>query len=353
MKIDKLTVEQEILKKTYFDKYFAIGTETAPADFAQAKIAISEIYSYKNLKPPRFTYVASPLVAEIVLRIYEASYTDAPVIKIFNHFNLEKTEEGLEQLINLLNKDIANTEYCIPLFPKKKFTDTDFWGQMDAFWICFYKFGEELGIKYSEQDTKILQAFDLAAKSCCWFYCFENDCIIVDRPEIISMNARRVIHNDGGPCVKFRDGFQYWALGGIRCSQEYAETLGEKLDISSIQKEENVELRMELMKKIGIKRFLEESEATLLESKIITTGEKIENKYELYLIKKLGAEVEPMPALKMFYPLENGIDSDIVVVEWVARGIKTVKQALHFRETGKIISVEEAEKEYLPPEILR
>ena len=57
------------------------------------------------------------------------------------------------------------------------------------------------------------------------------------------------IHKDGGPAIAYSDGFSVWALNGVRCSQEIAETPADQLKSTLILSEKNAQVRAEIVKK--------------------------------------------------------------------------------------------------------
>jgi hypothetical protein len=76
--------------------------------------------------------------------------------------------------------------------------------------------------------------------------------VVSDRPLEVHRNTNG-LHQDGGPAVLYRDGFSVWALNGVRVSQEIAETPADQLDPRLIATEQNVEIRREIMRKVGLK----------------------------------------------------------------------------------------------------
>jgi hypothetical protein len=354
MRIEKLTPEQEILKNEYYKNYLSYGTCTKEADWKKAISCVEKIYQLNNKKKPIITLVASPLVAETLLNVYKLDENNSAVNKINDRYKIDiRTDNGLDELTNILNTSYKESLYILKLLDNKKNFYTNYWGQQDGYWIALYKFGQEIGVKYDNNHQIFLDIFNDLCMSCGWLYFFEKVCIICDRPKVLRLNENKVLHCDGSHALEFRDGFKLWALNGITTNQYIAETPGEKLDIDLIANETNVELRSEILKKIGVDRYITKVGGEVIDRDVIVSGEGIENKYELILIKNLGTGTKPMPALKMYYPDHNGNDSGVVLIEWVPREITTVVQAVYFRDTGKSVSINEAKEKYIKPEILR
>ena len=96
---------------------------------------------------------------------------------------------------------------------KPPYVSTNLLGSMDAFWIAFYEFPEKfLGVEYKTEDKKILNIWSTLAKSCSWFWCYENYCFVSDRPEKLSFNTQNKLHCEDAPAVKWIDGWEiyYW-----------------------------------------------------------------------------------------------------------------------------------------------
>ena len=115
--------------------------------------------------------------------------------------------------------------------------------------------------------------------------------------------------------VQYKDGYGCYFLNGVRCPDWLVVTPPEKLDTYKILKEENVEIRREGIRKIGIDRFVQKSGAKVLDKK----GE-----YELLSID-LGLQEKGI-ALKMKNP-----SIDTWHIEFVPFGIKSCNTALAWR----------------------
>jgi hypothetical protein len=193
------------------------------------------------------------------------------------------------------------------------------YGSHDANWLAFYEyFREACGL--TTEAEKLIPLTRLA-ECCGWFWPFAGAVICTEKPEIISMVNGR-LHADGGPAVRYPDGFSVWSLWGVRIPQWLAETPADKLDAQEILKLQNAEHRRVAIRKMGVERMYQNLNAEVLDA---------ENEYQLM---KLHFEGEPIgPYLKMACPSTGRI-----YVECVGRDdsgfdpkIKTVKQAIEQR----------------------
>lgn len=288
--ITKLTPQQQRQLKIHRQKWFEIGVSTEPANWARAEEAISKMYKTVDKKPPRFVRTASPLEAT----------------KLINELKARDSRKSLNKL---------------------EYVSTWLWGQIDSYWIAFYLFCRDIGVSYKPEDNEKLDLWADIAQSANWFYAYENVCFICDRPAEIHMNSDEKLHKDGGPAVKFRDGWSIWRLNDVVVSQEIAETPADQLDPQMVLREENAEVRRELVRKIGIERLMEKLPTQLLDQM---------DDYSLLNVDLGDGRMRPY--LKMRNP-----SIDTFHLEGVDPKCTTVKQALAWRNGTKT---------YNPPEVL-
>jgi len=265
--LEKLTKEQEKNLEVWKNKWLSIGLDTKPCDREEAERWMKEAYKVAGLKPPgEFIWVLSPMQAQ----------TKA------NEIN------GNKKFV-----------YYYSGF-----------GALDANWLGFYD--------YFDQNTKVktekIRPLINLAYNCGWWIGGEDVCIMSEKPEQIHFNANKVLHNETGPSIRYRDGFELYHLNGVRLSKEIVMTPREKLDCKLILKEKNVEVRRELIRKIGMERI-----GTELVDKVLDTW----NNYELLLVNFGERKVK---YLKMVNPSIGTFH-----IEGVENTCNTVKEALAWR----------------------
>jgi len=191
-------------------------------------------------------------------------------------------------------------------------------GHFSVSYFSFYDFiNKELGIKFSP-------LFDLYKKTTQWgfFYPLENITIICDHPRKINMK-NKVLHCENGPAILYVGElkFEVYCLNGVRVSKEIVLTPADKLDPHIFLKETNVEVRREIVRKIGIENILNKLNAKILDDKGVEG-------YCLYALD-LG-DGRQRPYLRMFNPSEK-----VWHIEGVPPEITTVEQALESRNKSK------------------
>ena len=234
-KIDRLTDEQEAELVRWRDRWLAIGCSTEPADRLAAEAAITKLYQNAGEQTPKFIWCLSPQDAvNAITKAYQES-------------------DGLEA-------DKAR---------QAALSAGRFWGQTEASWPCFYLFCRDvLGIKYDEPHNSNLDLWAQVSRSCNWWWPFEGLCFVSDRPELVSWEpsttAQR-LHSLTGPAIRFRDGWEIYAIKGITVDKRVVMT-PELLEPWEITDEPNTEIRRIMLERYGFDRYLAAVKATCLDS---------------------------------------------------------------------------------------
>ena len=135
------------------------------------------------------------------------------------------------------------------------------------------------------------------------------------------------MHKDGGLALAYRDGWGIHALNGVRMEPWMVETHAEDIDPKKVLSVENVEQRRELIRKIGVERFIQAAEAKVLDKK---------GDYELLNVE-LSPTIRNARYLKMLNPSVG-----VWHVEGVHPSCETVSHAINWRASGDV------EKEWAP-----
>lgn len=178
-KLEKLTAEQERDLVLQREEWLNHGLSTERANFDIAETVISNFYARIGKKPPKFHRMSSP----------NACYIEAKK----NSINLS----------DYLNKS--------------------FFGQNESYWVAYYDFAEKIGVKYSADNSALLNDWATLAKSINWWTAFENDCYISDRPIHISYDTENRLHREDGPAVEYSDGWGMCMWHGTRVPRSWIE----------------------------------------------------------------------------------------------------------------------------------
>ena len=156
----------------------------------------------------------------------------------------------------------------------------------------------------------------------------ENFCIVCDFPEIlktIKQGNRYILHNESGPAIRWRDGFEFYYLNGVKVTKEIVMTPAEKLDPRIILTENNAEVRREIIRKIGAEFICKKLEAKTIATGIDYNGSSCE-------LLKLFINQSELTAIKLKNPSVEGVYH----IEWVDNNCKTIDDALTFRKPEKL-----------------
>ena len=274
--IEKLTPEQEAKLSEFRDRWLNVGLDVAASNRKSCEEAIRKIYKNAGFEPPaQMLWVKSPreAITKAGELLKKETGQDADPQQIFNNF-------------------------C--------------YGAHEASWLSFYSFCMEV---LSLDECKPLEPYMEVAMHCGWWLPYDTVCIISEKPVVIHLNDRGLLHKDGGPAIAFGDGFAVWGLNGVRVPQDIAETAWDKIPMEKIIQEKNAEVRREVVRKVGVERIIKETSAEVIDK---------EGDYELLLLD-IG-DKRMRPYLKMLNPSIGTYH-----IEGVPVGTKTVAEAKKFR----------------------
>lgn len=267
-KIEELTVEQDHLMATIAAEYEAIALSGDDSyNVGEIRKGIDFIYSMADLKPPEIVICNSPMEMAIEAEL-------------------------------------------------KKGETIDYLGcGYDSGWTAFYDFMQRIGVDY-EKEWQFEAWRDFITKSGVFATVLcENVAFVCIRPDQVHRNKEDELHNGKGMAISWRDGYGDFYLNGVSVNEEIVMTPAEKIDPIMLLKEQNAEIRREIVRKVGIERVVQK-----LGSEVIDK----QGDYELLLLDlKDGRKRE---FLKMKNP-----SIDVWHIEGVLPGIRTVKEALAWR----------------------
>lgn len=216
--MENLTPEQIALQDVVRDEWIAVGHSCEPADFGSAREAISRLYIAASLVvPAQWEFVPSPLAGE---------------------------KRALSLGASRLQCD---------------------WGQHDVAWLAYHDYMRRIGVDYGDKD-ELLSMFIQIARSCGWWWPFDQAVIISDRPEELHLqvrNGRHVLHSTNRPAIRYRDGFAVYAVGGVRVPEEIIEH-PEQITVEACLNERNAEISRTMVDLMG-DRFIREANAEVLD----------------------------------------------------------------------------------------
>jgi len=210
----------------------------------------------------------------------------------------------------------------------------------DSGWTAFYDFFERIGVKYEEEWHFTLWKEFILHSGVFATVMREGTAYVSVKPMLVARNASGDLHSETGPAIAWRDGYEEYFLNGVAVGKELVMTPPEKLDAKMILKEENAEVRREIVRKIGIDIVCQKLDAKVLDRKEVKysqehtpgaaneaagiTATDVNSVYEL-LSLDLGDGTH-RPYLKMLNP-----SIGVWHVEGVHPDCKSVDDALKWR----------------------
>jgi hypothetical protein len=292
MKIEALTKQQEKKLVAWREEWWALGVSTDPVDQGRAEAALTEMYAVIGKPRPRFVWCDSPAGC-ILSRRRESGKAGKP-----------------------------DTSGCFH------------WGGHEAYWVAFYRFCEAVvGVQYTKESSAQLRLHEELVRSCGWVYPHDGVCFVSRRPTEIHWTDHvehkdRRIHCETGPAVAYADDWQVYALHGVTVPEWLVETPAEEIDVQRLKEIENVEVRREFIRRVGIERVYQALGGVELDSETFesATGK---HDYTLVGLRTWGDEEGARPYLKMENPSLPGTYH----LERVPVGTVTVRDALNFRNS--------------------
>lgn len=219
-----LTPEQEALIPAHREKWRKIGTSTSKTNEERCTLAWERMYEIKGYDKPTVRYYDSP---------------DACLQAIAKH----------------LGKPPGQTP--------ENYVSTWCTGSFDAYWCCFYEFGEMLGEEYPEQDH--FDAYKVYVEEANYAYPLEDGNVFVSRkPVEINFDEDDRLHCEDGPAIQYADGYTVCMWHGMRIPREWI------LDKNALTADialtyHNVELRRAACEILGWHNVLKELNAKTID----------------------------------------------------------------------------------------
>jgi len=303
-KIQKLTPEQEAKFPHYCNKWEAIGKNTDRSNRKEAERLIKIIYE-------------------------QAGYEMPSVIKWYGSpHNLVKYN------------NIKEYDFC--------------YGSMET-WNSFYDFFVE---EFNLECCQPIKPFIALANHIGWWMPFDDKVLCSEKPSIISMRDGR-LHSETTPALAWEDGIEMFFLNGIRMKKEHVMTPAQQLHAKVILDEKNVEVRRELVRKIGVERMCRDLGAVSMDKKVIPISTPIirempqdilgaivndvgipvnnhehsmgECEYEVQNVEYELLSIDLKEPRKRIYLQMTNPSLNIPIIEGVSPDCKTVDDALAFR----------------------
>ncbi len=131
------------------------------------------------------------------------------------------------------------------------------------------------------------------ARQTCAVAFFEPACFVCDRPNKMSADARGRLHNESGPALSFRDGFELYSWHGATVPKDIIER-PQLITVDEIDRELNVEIRRVMLERFGESRYLSESNAQVIHEDEfgVLYSKVLQDDEPLVMVKVINSTVE-------------------------------------------------------------
>ena len=179
-------------------------------------------------------------------------------------------------------------------------------------WACYYDFAKYTGVKFDMEKFRLFVNFTKNIHLC---LPYKNIFIYSDKPVRCHWKGTR-LHNETGKAVEYADGWGWYSLNGVMMKPEYVLTPAEKTTPETVLAEKNVDIRRELIRKVGVQRML-------------SRGQEIDHcgTYKLIDMSPVLTGIRYAPHLLMRNP---SVD-DTWHLEGVGPECHTVQEAINWR----------------------
>lgn len=319
----------------YVDKWTKIGLSCEPCDRKRVVRAINLAYKIAGLKPPATVIIAGgPISGELIVNNLKgdtvrdsvreyvlASAEDSAGGGIWNSIPHSVWDNIRESVWDIVRENVR-------VNVGTKIRDSVWESALDNIrdqWFCSHNAGFLAFVDYCrsvlglKEQTEKMQGLITLAQECGWCATYADVAIVQHRHCELHLRDGK-LHRDGGPAVKYPDGWGVYALNGVRVPEWLAVKKADKISAAKFLELKNVEVRREFIRKVGLARVAQKLGPVVIDELVEVTG----GPYRL-LEFKIGDTVAR--ALHMINP-SIGTDH----VEFVPREVETVEQAIHWRK---------------------
>ena len=328
--IKTLTEEQKSRLQEWTNKWIDIGLSTERADFDKFEIAARQIYIIAGLRhdvpiirvpSPIVGAFASSLAAqviEILIKTKDGSAVYSAVDSAVASAVRSAVDSAVYSAVDSAVRSAVGSAFRI------KFWHHWMCGQLWSNWAAYTTFFTDVcGWTPNKDIMHRINVYKETVESACYWWPNKDFIMVCDRPIKINRNLQGQLHCVDGKSIEWIDGWGLYSLNGITMEEWQVMTPAEQIDPLKVINEINVERRRELIRKIGIERF------------IVKIGAKVLDKNGDYeLLQLLRSPFEQFPEAK-FLKMKNPSVPGVWHVEGVHPSVKTVEQAINWRAYGE------------------
>jgi len=259
--------------RTYRDYWSAVGLSAAPTDRRRAETGVRLAYRRAGLSNHvRTIWVGSPMAGAATAAALmkhgrrhsvSAAVIRTPTAALFSRTSKCVDPELLSEVANHVQQPVANRVTATVWQPINHYVAAHIaeaipvpgYGQHDAHWLAYYDALGHRGVDVSD-----VQPHMEIARSCGWWWPFNDVCVLTARPARLALDARGRLHRADGPAVEYHGGAELFAWHGT-IVEPNTILHPELITLRQIRDERNVTVRSVLLARYGFDRYLDDSGA--------------------------------------------------------------------------------------------
>ena len=328
MKIDSLTKEQIARFPEFVKKWTCVGLSTEKSNRPLAEDGVNHAYKIAGKTPPKkIVWCGSPfsqgLTRAIIFGLKNPeikfgknlrdSVRDSVWASVGDSVRASVWASVGDSVGDSVRDSVRDSVWASVWASVRDSVWDSGYGQHDSNWLAFYDYFKEV-CGLDSETQKLFGIFQIS-RNAGWWLPHENICWISERHNVLNRNSDGRLHCMDGMALAYPDGWGIYALNGVRMKPEYVLTKTEDMTPEMVMKEENVDVRRELVRKFGVDRLK-------------SFGKKMDSvgDYELLDMSKIFTSVDYAPHLLMKNP-----SIGVYHLEGVGQECKTVEHAINWR----------------------
>ena len=265
-KIETLTSDQEALIPVWREQFRAEALRTDSINKDWAKQSVISLYESVGLNAPRFVLFAqSPWQGQMMRAFLKLSEKDQLGGQLGDQLRNQLGGQLVDQLWGQLVDQLWGQLGDQLRDQVKDYDGIWFAGAWDGYWLSYYKFANNIGVRLTKMQQTWLDAYLKYSRQCGVSFLYPNVAIICDRPSKISFDEDRRLHSEIGAALEWRDGYTLCAWHGIRIPDEWILS-PDKVAPEEVLRVENTEQRAAGISIFGMAKMLDKLRHEIIDS---------------------------------------------------------------------------------------
>lgn len=213
-------MSRDELIQAYQEQCIFVGRRRGPVDIEMLEDAITVLYKALGYERPEFVRCTSPQDAQ-----------------------------------KKMNKHQGTTNHVYTTF---------LYGSLDSYWIWYYLLCNKLGEQYTDEQMRLLKAWETISWHAFFWWPFDDICFFCDRPDALYIDENDRLSNDQGAALSFSDGWKIYAINNIEIDGWIIEEPW-KLTPKHIRDEPNSEVRRLMIELYGWDKWFKDVNAKVVD----------------------------------------------------------------------------------------